>query len=86
MMLRWVIVGLLAMTGASFADDSSPWFGSEASQPLQIVFEQETSTAAPSANFTAELAKSDGKAECALEGCPTGIKIAKPLMEAAASP
>jgi hypothetical protein len=73
MNLRCAMIGLVLLTTPAFAEDISPWFGSEATQAEQISLNsQSESTIVP-----VEEATLNTPEQCANEGCPATANLAK---------
>jgi hypothetical protein len=73
MNLRCAMIGLVLLTTPAFAEDISPWFGSEATQAEQIsLISQSESSLAPIEEATLSISE-----QCANEGCPATTNLAK---------
>ena len=73
--MRWSVV-LIVFSGlcsAALAETSSPWFGSEASVPVQVnlpPYEQKISV-------SDQVSAADLDLTCPMEGCPAATKLVK---------
>jgi hypothetical protein len=78
MNLRCAMIGLVLLTTPAFAEDISPWFGSEATQAEQIsLISQSESSLAESSLAPIEEASLSISEQCANEGCPATTNLAK---------
>ncbi len=69
MKLRWVFMCFLSLSAPAFAENVSPWFGSEATPAAQIALEKQAQSK-PQGNQQAAL-------ECPITGCPASNSNAK---------
>jgi hypothetical protein len=76
-MVRFLVAfGFLASSSTVFAEQSAPWFGSEASPPQQVVVKV--------SEFIQ--ANSGRDQDCTISGCSTLVKAAKPEQKSASNP
>jgi hypothetical protein len=64
----------MVMATQCFGDDLSPWFGSEASPPAQIVLAAMPDDTSQVSEAAISLASPE---ECPIEGCPPTKKLGK---------
>ena len=73
--MRWS-VALIILTGlncVALAETSSPWFGSEASVPVQI----NIATYGQQLSVSDQVSATEVDLVCPIEGCPTDTKLVK---------
>ena len=76
-MVRFLVAfGFLAWNGTAFAEQSAPWFGSEASPPQQIVVKV----------LDTPQTSAEQNRDCTISSCPALVKIAKPELKSASNP
>ena len=76
-MVRFLVAfGFWVSSAAAFAEQSAPWFGSEASPPQQV--------AVKVSEFIQ--VNSDHDRDCTISGCSTLVKTAKPEQKSASNP
>lgn len=77
MVLRFIVLGFLAISSTANASELSPWFGSDASQPAQISVQIRQDT---------QKTASNDAVVCTISGCLTNPKLAQPRTGTKTSP
>jgi hypothetical protein len=69
MFSRLILASLVFLTSQAFAKDTTPWFGSEASAPSQIVFDEATSQLIDPESVSSSATSTAEPPHCPIEGC-----------------
>jgi hypothetical protein len=77
MILRTAFMGMIMFATPTFANDLSPWFGSEASPPEQVSFAPSTTEQSVPAQVSVTTASLSAPLVCPIEGCKTAENLGK---------